>query len=61
MEVTTKQKFRLFRAYCEGGMEIELKAPQSKLTLKTALDYAEHWAKVQHGLSVKVVAVKGLK
>lgn len=59
-EIKTPNKFKSFKAICDGGTELILKSPQGKVTLKTALLYANHWAKMQHGIQTTVIGIKGI-
>ena len=60
-EVALNRKYKKFRALCEGGCSITITAPQSKVTLGTALKYASHWIKMQNGLTLKVYSVIGIE
>lgn len=53
-------KFKYFTAILADGSFITLKAPAGKVSEQTARKYAQHWAKMQHGLEgVDFVKIEG--
>lgn len=55
-------KYKVFSAVLSGGQHVELRAPQGKVTEKTAAMYAGHWCKMQHSIqNVEVKQVIGIK
>lgn len=53
-------KFRYFVAFLSDGTRLMLKAPAGKVSEQTARKYAQHWAKMQHGIDgVDFVKIEG--
>lgn len=53
-------KYKVFSAVLSDGQRVELRAPQGKVTEKTAAMYAGHWCRIQHGINAAEVAeIKG--
>ena len=54
------EKFRYFIAFLENGKNVTLKAPNYKVTEKTAQMYASHWLKIQKGITgVDIKRIEG--
>lgn len=55
-------KYKVFSAILSDGRHVEIKAPQSRVTEKTAAIYAGHWCKMQYSIqNVEVKQVIGIK